>query len=157
MRTSGRSNADDARPAPDRPIPRRGEHRLRVRYAECDPMGVAHHGSYAAWLELARTDLLRAGGVTYRQLEDAGVFLVITTLTVRYKSPARYDDLLIVRAEVTGGGRARIDHAYEVYRDDEDGRGASTLIAIGETTLACVNERGRPTPLPSWLVADAHA
>ena len=106
-------------------IPREGELRIRVRYAECDPMNVAHHGSYAAWLEQGRTEMLRAGGITYAQMERAGVFLVITQMSIRYRAPARYDDLLVVVTRVSGGGRARIDHAYEIWRDEEDGRGSS--------------------------------
>ena len=137
-------------------IPREGELRIRVRYAECDPMNVAHHGSYAAWLEQGRTEMLRAGGITYAQMERAGVFLVITQMSIRYRAPARYDDLLVVVTRVSGGGRARIDHAYEIWRDEEDGRGKSTLVATAETTLACVNAEGRPSPLPEWLTAGAH-
>ena len=137
-------------------IPREGELRIRVRYAECDPMNVAHHGSYAAWLEQGRTEMLRAGGITYSQMERAGVFLVITQMSIRYRAPARYDDLLVVVTRVSGGGRARIDHAYEIWRDEEDGRGKSTLVATAETTLACVSGEGRPSPLPEWLTAGAH-
>ena len=137
-------------------IPREGELRIRVRYAECDPMNVAHHGSYAAWLEQGRTEMLRAGGITYAQMERAGVFLVITQMSIRYRAPARYDDLLVVVTRVSGGGRARIDHAYEIWRDEEDGRGKSTLVATAETTLACVSGEGRPSPLPEWLTAGAH-
>jgi acyl-CoA thioester hydrolase len=119
-------------------------------------MNVAHHGSYAAWLEAARTELLRAGGITYAQMEQAGVFLVITRMAISYKAPARYDDLLVVATRVSGGGRARIDHAYEIWRDAEDGRGRSALLAIAETTLACVDTHGRPCALPDWLRASSH-
>lgn len=141
---------------PDRPIPREGEVRLRVRYNECDPMGLAHHASYVAWLELGRTDLLRACGVTYRDMEAAKVYLVVTRLEVRYKAPARYDDELAVLTRVSGGGRARIDHAYEVWHDAGDGRGRSTLCATANSTLACIGPGARPRALPEWLRADRH-
>ncbi len=120
-------------------------------------MNVAHHGSYAPWLELGRTEMLRSGGITYAQMERAGVFLVITRMAILYKAPARYDDLIVVVTRVSGGGRARIDHSYEVWRDAEDGRGRSVVVATAETTLACVGSEGRPTALPDWLRASAHA
>lgn len=120
-------------------------------------MNVAHHGSYPAWLEQARTEMLRVGGVTYAAMERAGVFLVVTRLAIAYRAPARYDDLIVVVTRVSGGGRARIDHAYEIWRDEEDGRGKSALIATAETTLACVGADGRPTALPEWLRASSHA
>jgi len=119
-------------------------------------MNVAHHGSYVPWLEQGRTEMLRAGGITYAQMEHAGVFLVITRVSISYRAPARYDDLVVVLTRVSGGGRARIDHAYEIWRDEEDGRGRSALLATAETTLACVNAQGRPMPLPDWLTAGAH-
>ncbi len=142
--------ADTNAIAPKSAIPTAGVHRLRVRYTECDPMGVAHHASYAPWLELGRTELLREAGVTYAQLEGAGVLLVVTKLALRYRLPARYDDHLEIRTTVTGGGRARIDHAYEVLRVNEKGA-ATDLCAEATTTIACVDRTGRPTPLPDWL------
>jgi len=156
MRTSGTHASSGAELRPTGPIPTEGEVRVRVRYAECDPMNVAHHGSYVPWLELGRTELLRACGVSYAHLERAGVFLVITRMAIQYKAPARYDDLVVVMTRVAGGGRARIDHTYEVWRDEEDGRGRSVVVAIAETTLACVDSDGRPRALPEWLRASAH-
>lgn len=137
---------------PERGVPTSGVHRLRVRYSECDPMGVAHHAAYAPWLELGRTELLREGGVTYAQLEDAGVLLVVTKLALRYRIPARYDDTLEIRTRVSAGGRARLDHAYEVLRVGTNGV-AGDLCAEATSTIACVDGDGRPRPLPEWLRA----
>ena len=144
-------------PHPTHPIPTQGELRLRVRYPECDPMGLAHHGSYPAWLEMGRTELLRQAGVSYADLERAGVFLVITRLDIRYRAPARYDDQLLLLTRVAGGRRARIDHEYELWLDQQDGRGKAALLAQAATTLACVGHDARPRPLPDWLTPDAHA
>jgi acyl-CoA thioester hydrolase len=135
--------------APARPIPTEGAHRLRVRYTECDPMGFVHHGVYPSWLEIGRTELLRRAGVSYAQLEEAGVLLVVTKLALRYRMPAKYDDEIEVRTGVTGGGRARIDHAYEVRRVQAAGPG--DLCAEATSTIACVSRDGRPKPLPEWL------
>jgi acyl-CoA thioester hydrolase len=102
---------------------------------------------------MGRTELLRSAGVSYRDLEAAGVFLVVARLEVSYKSPARYDDELVVVTRVTGGGRVRIDHAYELWRDEGDGRGKSALILTASSTLACVDGSGRMRELPGWLRA----
>ncbi|MBL8745915.1 MAG: acyl-CoA thioesterase [Phycisphaerae bacterium] len=136
---------------PSAAIPTEGEIRLRVRYCECDPMGVAHHSACVAWFEMGRTELLRSAGVTYAQMEAAGIFLVITRLEVKYRAPARYDDLLVLATRVTGGSRVRIEHEYELWRDAEDGRGKSALLTTATSTLACVDETGRPRMLPEWL------
>jgi len=135
---------------PEKPLPTEGTHRVRVRYTECDPMGVVHHGSYAPWLEIGRTELLREGGVTYAQLEAAGVLLVVTKLELRYRMPARYDDVLEIHTRVSGGGRARLDHAYEVKRVGASGV-AGDLCVEATTTIAHVGRDGRPRPLPEWL------
>ena len=140
---------------PNRPIPREGAINLRVRYCECDPMGVAHHGSYVAWLEMGRTELLRYSGATYRQLEAEQVYLVVTKLELKYRAPVRYDDELTVLTRVAGGGRARIDHEYEIRRQSAD-QSQGALLATASSTLACVGPTGRPTPLPDWLTAAAH-
>lgn len=128
-------------------------------------MGVAHHASYAPWLEIARTELLRQAGVSYAQLEQAGVFLVVTRLELRYRRPIRYDDLLEIRTQVTGGSRIKIRHEYEVAVIERHGRAPSPddpsmphdgVCCIGSSELACVDRSGRPSPLPDWLVpADA--
>jgi acyl-CoA thioester hydrolase len=140
--------------SPSGAIPTEGSHRLRVRYTECDPMGFVHHGVYPTWLEIGRTELLRRAGVTYAQLEDAGVLLVVTKLELRYRMPAKYDDEIEVRTAVTGGGRARIDHAYEIRR--VQGGEPGDLCSEATSTIACVGRDGRPRPLPEWLTPRAH-
>lgn len=155
MRSSRTRDTTDL--APSKPIPTEGMVTLRVRYNECDPMNVAHHGTFVAWLEMGRTELLRTCGVTYADMEHAGVFLVVTRLSIDYKAPARYDDVVVVVTRVTGGGRARINHEYELWHDAEDGRGKSTLLATASSTLACVGADGKPRALPEWLTAGAHS
>jgi len=120
------------------------ETQIRVRYAETDRMGLLHHANYLVYFEQGRTDLLRARGVTYRDLEDQGFLLVLSRVEVRYRSPARYDDLLTLRTTVTRTTAVRIEHKYELMRD-------GTLIAEGETTLASVDREGRIQPLPEFL------
>ncbi|MFM9956723.1 MAG: acyl-CoA thioesterase [Phycisphaerales bacterium] len=135
---------------PARPPALEGTVRLRVRYCECDPMGVAHHAAYIPWLELARTELLRVTGVSYADMERAGVYLVVARLEARYKAPARYDDELEILTKVSGGGRARIDHEYEVWLWTQDA-GRTRLLCTASSTLACVDSTGHPRALPAWL------
>lgn len=129
-----------------------GAVRVRARYSECDPMGFVHHAVYPVWMEMARTELLRASGVSYRDLEDADILLIIVKLECRYRRPARYDDELLFSAKVTGGGRAKLVHAYEVRRVAQDGVSPGELLVEAETTLGCIDREGRPRALPDWLM-----
>ncbi|CAN5838372.1 thioesterase family protein [soil metagenome] len=138
-------------PLPTATLPTRGVIHVRVRYCECDPMGVAHHAVYPIWFEIARTELLRAGGVTYAQLESAGIFLVIARIECRYKRPARYDDHLEIRAAVTKATRVKIEHAYEVWRPHATL--GLELCTEATSTLACVDGAGHPRALPEWMTA----
>lgn len=120
---------------------------VRVRYTECDPMGVAHHTAYPVWFEIGRTELLRSGSnLRYRDLEAQGIFFAVAKLSVRYRRPARYDDLLRLRTVVTGSSRARLEHAYELYRDGE-------LLTTAATTLVCLDRDGRPRAIPDLVGA----
>lgn len=133
-------------------IPSSNVSRLRVRYCECDPMGVAHHAAYVPWLEIGRTEILRDTGVTYADLEKHGVFLVVVKLEVRYRRPIRYDDLVEVRTRVVGGSRVKIEHEYEVVVVERGSRPVEEVVAAASTTLACVGHDGKVRELPEWLV-----
>lgn len=137
--------------APPTAVPTTGSFRLRVRYCECDPMGVVHHASYVPWLEIGRTELLRASGMSYARLEASGVLLVIVGLEAKYRRPAKYDDLIEVRTRVVGGSRVKIQHEYEVVIVERDGEPCEIDAVKASTTLACVNREGRPQELPAWL------
>ncbi len=131
---------------------------IRVRYCECDPMGVAHHGSMVPWFEMGRTELLRTSGVSYGELERAGVFLVVTKLEISYKGPVQYDDIICVQTQVESTSRVKIRHSYQVRLIQRTGVDVAALTATGRdlvvtgaSTLACVGNDGRPRALPSWL------
>lgn len=125
--------------------PLSGEITVRVRYAETDRMGLLHHANYLIYFEQARTELLREIGLTYKDMEDAGFLLVLTKIEVKYKLPARYDDVLTIRTTVVRTTPIRIEHKYEVMRD---GR----LLAEGNTTLACIDRAGSIQALPEWFL-----
>jgi acyl-CoA thioester hydrolase len=124
----------------------RDEHEIsiRVRYAETDRMGLLHHANYFVYFEMGRTELLRQRGITYREVEDAGHYLVIVEVGCKFKHPARYDDLVTLRTKVVKVTHVKIVHQYQLFRD---GR----LLAEGHSTLACVDKDGKPQPLPELL------
>jgi acyl-CoA thioester hydrolase len=125
-------------------LPLTGVTEIRVRYAETDRMGLLHHANYLVYFEQARTELLRQQGLTYRDMEDQGFFLVITSVEVKYRSPARYDDVLSIKTTVARTTPVRIEHTYAVTCD---GR----AVADGKTTLACVDRAGKLQALPDWF------
>lgn len=109
---------------------------IRVRYSETDAMGFLHHSNYLCYFEMGRTELLRASGGNYREMEDRGRFLVVTKIGVQYRSPARYDDVLTLTTRMAKVSFAKLEHAYEIRR-------GGTLLTTGETTLACVDRDGK--------------
>ena len=121
------------------------ETEIRVRYQETDGQRRVHHANFLTYFEIGRTDMLRARGATYREFEEAGLFLVVSEAACKYRSPAEYDDLLLVRTYVEKVGGASIEHGYEVIRD-------KVIIASGKTVVVCVDREGRVRRLPDWLL-----
>jgi acyl-CoA thioester hydrolase len=117
---------------------------IRVRYQETDGQGRVHHANFITYFEQGRTELLRASGRTYRQLEAEGLMLVVAEMSAEYLRAARYDDLLRVRTTTGAIRGARIEHFYEVYRDDE-------LLVRGRSVVACIDREGRPRRVPRSL------
>ena len=119
---------------------------IRVRYAEVDQMGALHHSRHWVYFEMGRTELLRRQGLTYRECEQAGVFLVVVRGAIRYHAPARYDDVLVLTTHLARMGQVKIDHTYELRRKPD-----GALLATGETTLGSVDRDGRLTQIPEML------
>ena len=119
----------------------RDEIQVRVRYAETDRMGLLHHANYIIYFEMGRTELLRKRGFAYRDIEDAGHFLVIVDVGCKFKKSAYYDDMLTLITIVEKITHVKIVHRYEVRKD-------GVLLAEGHSTLACVDRDGRPQALP---------
>lgn len=126
-------------------------------------MGVAHHASYAPWLEEARTEMLRVSGVSYAEMEASGTFLVVTRMEIKYRRPIRYDDVLEVRVEAAALGRTRLRHEYKLALIERGGKAPDRadpatpvdgVCAIATTELACVDKTGRPGPMPGWLIGE---
>jgi acyl-CoA thioester hydrolase len=121
------------------------EMEIRVRYQETDGQRRVHHANFLTYFEMGRTEMLRAHGHTYRQFEDAGLFMVVSEAKVSYRAPADYDDLLLLRTRVEKIGAAHVKHAYEVIRGTQ-------ILVTGETTVVCVDREGRVQRLPEWML-----
>jgi acyl-CoA thioester hydrolase len=115
-------------------VPEVSETLVRVNYSETDQMGVVYHARYLVWLDIARTEHLRLSGMSYRELEQAGLRLVVGEVAVRYREPARYDDPIRIRCWIREVGSRRIDFGYGVEHAD-DGR----LLATAFTSLMALS------------------
>lgn len=124
---------------------------LRVRYGETDRMGYAYYGNYAQYFEVARVEALRELGFTYKKLEDDGILLPVLNYSVKYISPAYYDDLITVRTYIKSVPSARIHFEYEVYNEDQK------LITQAETTLVFISATNNKPCKPPQEMVDALA
>ena len=119
---------------------------VRVRYAETDKMGVVYYANYFVWFEVARADLLRSLGWTYRDMEHAGVSLPVIEAHCEYHRPAKYDDELDVNAEARLVSGVRMEFTYKVVRRED-----SSVAASGRTVHAAIDPSGRPCRLPDRI------
>lgn len=121
---------------------------VRVNYSETDQMGVVYHANYLAWFDRARTELMRATGLTYRALEQQGLYLAVSEVKVRYRAPARYDDLLRVRCWVRDLGSRRVTFGYAVEHAE-----TGALLATAETALISLTHQHTLTRMPEHVCA----
>ncbi len=119
-------------------------HRLRVRFAETDAMGIVHHSRYLPYLEEARVEYLRALGHPYTELRKDGVDYVVLEAFVQYRLPLRFDDEVLVHLRLGAATRATFQMAYLLT---VGGEGRATAV----TVHGCVNAEGRPVRMPAWL------
>ena len=120
------------------------ETRLRVRYAETDQMGVVYHANHFIWFEVGRVELFRQLGFSYKDMEvQDNCFIAVVDARCRYKSPARYDDEIVVKTWLKNIRESVIHFGYELLRGDD-----RSLIAEGETTHIVADAQMRKTALP---------
>lgn len=117
---------------------------LRVRYAETDAMGVVHHASYPIWFEIGRGDWLRELGMSYRDIEAGGHYLMLSGLNVEYRQAARYDDELRLLTRLESLGSRGMTFSYELFCE---GR----LLARGESRHVVTDHHYRPRRLPEHI------
>ena len=125
--------------------------RIRVRYAETDQMGVVYYANFFIWFEIGRVELLRQLGFHYKQMEiDDNCHIPVVEANCRYKSPARYDDELLLETSVLAIRRSVLKFGYRLLRPENEG---TTLLAEGETIHVTVDRSFRPVRLPQKYVA----
>lgn len=122
---------------------------IRVRYAETDQMGVVHHAVYPVWFEVGRSDLMRARGLSYADIEARGLYLMLSGLEVGYRRAARYDELLTLETQVEEARSRRVVFAYRLLRPGDGGE----VLATGRTTHIVTDHAYRPLRLPDDILA----
>ena len=117
---------------------------LRVRYADTDQMNLVYYGKYFEYFEVARTEMLRAAGLPYSEIERAGFALPVRDASIRYYAGATYDDLLRITARMEASVGTRLPITYTIHKD-----GTNELVAEGATTLVFVSRvTGKPSKPP---------
>ena len=124
---------------------------VRVRYQETDQMGIVYYSNYFVYFEMGRIEFLRDMGISYAEIEKENIFLAVAEAHCKYKAPARFDDLLVIKTCLSKIKLARIEFCYEIRRVNEE-----KLIAEGSTLLACLGINKKPMSIPE-NVRDAFA
>ena len=118
---------------------------IRVRYAETDAMGIVHHATYPVWMELGRSDFLRELGQSYTEWEAQGVMMSVAELHLKYRAPARYDELVEVRTRLKEATRRKVVFAYDITRE-------GTRLVEGESVHLVTGPDGRARTMPDHLL-----
>lgn len=118
----------------------------RVIYGDTDPMGVAYYANYLRWFEIGRTELLRSWQMPYSQLESQGIWLPVSEVQCKYKTPAKYDELLIIESTLDPEFKGGLKIDYRITSADH-----KTVHATGYTRHAFLNQQGRVTRPPKFM------
>ena len=134
------------------------ESTLRVRYAETDQMQVVYHSNYLVYFETGRTSFLRALDIDYKTLErEAGCYLAVVDVQCRYKAPARFDDVLIIRTNLAHVRGSLIRFDYQIFRAPTESRPDNLLLTEGCTTHIVVGLDLKRTTMPPYFAHALHA
>jgi len=112
--------------------------------------GVVHHSVYPVWFEMGRTELLRANGLAYKDLEKAGTFFVVARLQIKYRRPAQYDEQLELETTCSLVTASKVEHTYKLTRCDN-----GLILAEADSVLACVNAEGKLQRVPEFMYPDS--
>lgn len=120
---------------------------IRIRYGETDQMGVVHHGNYALYLEMGRTEWLRTFGISYSQMEREGVMLPVISMSLNYKKSAYYDEVVKVKTQLKKTPAVKIEFEYEITNE------AGEILVEANTVLAFINMKTkRPMKCPDYIL-----
>ena len=123
------------------------DYTLRTRYAETDQMGVVYYGNYPQYLELGRVEWLRAIGLTYKEMEAAGIMMPVVSLQIQYKKPALYDELITIRTKLKDLPSTKIEFDYEILNEKGE------LLSTANTILVFVDAKTfRPVRCPEKVL-----
>lgn len=117
------------------------------RYAETDRGGVVHHSVFPVWFEMGRTELLRANGIVYKDLEVEGIFFVVAELCIKYRRPVFYDESLQLETTCSRVTAAKVEHTYRLLRREN-----GLLLTEGSSVLACIGADGKVRRIPEFMV-----
>ena len=121
---------------------------IRVRYSETDQMRVVYHGNYAQYFEIGRVEWLRNEGITYKSMEENGIMLPVVSLTMNYKKPARYDEVLTLKTILKNRTTVKIEFDYELYNENEE------LLTTANSILVFVDMKtGKPISPPPYILS----
>jgi len=115
------------------------ETKIIPRYSETDQMGIIHHSNYVVWFEAGRTDFFKKLGFSYREIERRDVLLPLYEMSCKFKSPARYEDEIVIKTSLKVLTKVRIIFSYEVI-NCSDGK----ILSMGETMHAWTNKALKP-------------
>lgn len=119
----------------------------RVNYSETDQMGFVYHANYLIWLDMARTEHMRERGVSYKDLEEQGIYLAVTDVRIRYRQPARYDDLIRIRCWVQDVVSRRVIFEYAVERIE-----TGEVLSTAQTSLIALDRRHILSRIPEHVL-----
>ncbi|WP_299550207.1 thioesterase family protein [Seonamhaeicola sp.] len=123
------------------------EIQIRVRYGETDQMGVVYHGNYALYLEMGRVEWLRKLGISYKLMEEKGIMLPVVSLSINYKKPAGYDDVINVKTQLKNKPTAKIEFDYEITNEKGD------ILTTANTVLVFMDTKtNRPVKAPNYIL-----
>jgi acyl-CoA thioester hydrolase len=125
----------------------------RVCVKDTDMMGVVHHANYATYLELGRLAYMRQRELPYKEVVRRGYHLPVIELNLRYRRPARFDDLLSIETRLGALTRATVRFDYKIWRPAPEPAHAPELLAEGHVLLACIDDQHHPRALPQDMVA----
>ena len=118
----------------------------RVIYGDTDNMGQAYYGNYFRWFEIGRSEMFRALGLSYKTVEENGIFLPVSEAHCKYTGPAKYDDILVIETSLDSKMKAGFKFDYKIYKED-----GNTLLAKGYTKHPCINQEGKVVRPPGFI------
>lgn len=120
---------------------------LKVRYKETDKMGRVYHSNYFVWLDMARTEYLREAGISYKEMEEQGVYFVVAETNCRYKNSLGFDDNVLIETRIKNIGKASVEFEYLIFNKE-----SKALIAEAYTKLGAVDCQGKIVAVPSKVM-----